>query len=206
MPRDLFPDLTINRIAPGEYCSMRQGGIISTLLGSCVAACLYDSVNGIAGMNHFMLTSRRYSKKLPFFEAESGRYGNYAMELLINDMLKAGASRGQLRAKVFGGAAILRKSEVMDNFACVGSVNCRFIEEFLTAERIPLVTSDLGGEQGRIIYFDTRDYSVYVRKIKRTHSVKVAERDHSVWQREIRKHEHRHVPDVTTAENVELWI
>ncbi len=213
MIRNPFPGLKTNRIAPGEYCSMHQGGIIATLLGSCVAACLYDPTSGIAGMNHFMLSNKRYAKNMPFVETESGRYGVNAMELLINDMLKAGAHRHQLRAKVFGGAVIMEKRQVKgnffcvnDNFFCVGSVNCRFIQEFLVTERIPLLTADLGGDHGRMIYFDTRDYSVYVRKIQKTHSIKLAKRDHSVWQREITEHEYRPVPDATADQNVELWI
>ena len=212
MIRDPFPGLKKKRIAPAEYCFMRQGGIISTLLGSCVAACLYDPTAGIAGMNHFMLSNKRYAKDMSYVETESGRYGVNAMELLINDMLKA-ARRDKLRAKVFGGAVIMEKRQVKgnfvcvtDNFFCVGSVNCRFIQEFLATERIPLITADLGGEHGRMIYFDTRDYSVYVRKIQKTQSLQLAKRDHVVWQREVREHEHHPVPDATVEQNVELWV
>jgi len=205
MPREQFKDLPTERIAPGEYCTMPQGGVIATLLGSCVAACLFDPIAGVAGMNHFLLSNRRYARDLPFPETEAGRYGIQAMELLINDMLQAGARRSRLRAKVFGGASIINASQVGDNFACVGAVNSRFIQEFLATERIPLLTADLGGEHGRVIYFDTRDYAVYVRKIKKTQSMKLAERDHRVWQRELGEHEQPASPGGLAAANIELW-
>lgn len=206
MLKDPFPDIDTLRISPGEYCSVPSGGIISTLLGSCVAACIYDPIAELAGMNHFLLSNRRYARDLSYIETEAGRYGVHAMELLINKIIRAGARRERLQAKAFGGAAILSNSQSGDNFHCVGFVNCRFIKEFLATERIPLMSADLGGEHGRVIYFDTRDFSVYVRKIRKTQSIKLAQRDHTIWQREIREHELAIRPDVTTETNVDLWL
>src|SRR5665647_2303892 len=75
-------------LEPGELFASREPVTISTLLGSCVAACLYDPVNNVVGMNHFLLSSRRYSRDLPNFISEAGRYGIHAMELLINEMMR----------------------------------------------------------------------------------------------------------------------
>jgi chemotaxis protein CheD len=205
MPREPFNNLETVRIAPGHFCTMGHDGVISTLLGSCVAACLYDPIAGLAGMNHFLLSNHRYARNLPFPETEAGRYGIHAMELLINELLQSGAKKHQLRAKVFGGASIIKGGEEQDNFSCVGAVNSRFILEFMETERIPLLASDLGGDHGRVIFFDTRDYAVYVRKIKKSQSVKLVERDRHVWQRELREHERVTKAGDLTAVNVELW-
>lgn len=112
------PHVTIH---PGEFYVTRKHLIISTLLGSCVAACLYDPVNKVAGMNHFMLSNKRYSRDMPTCITEAGRYGVNAMELLINKMLNTGAEKKHLRAKAFGGGSLLPlKSQPKSNFLCAG--------------------------------------------------------------------------------------
>jgi chemotaxis protein CheD len=169
-------------IEPGEYYSCADATVISTLLGSCVAACLYDPVRKIIGMNHFLLSSRRYSRELPNYISEAGRYGIHAMELLINDMMHKGADRRSLRAKVFGGAGIFKNSKQAGNFMCVGEVNCHFIREFLVNEDIPLDAEDLGGELGRVIHFSNGDFTVYQRKIGHNRSRQLAVRDRHCWQ------------------------
>lgn len=184
-------------ISPGEFHVTNRSVVIRTLLGSCVAACLYDPGAGVVGMNHFLLSNHRYARDLPSCVTEAGRYGIHAMELVINGMLKLGARRHGLKAKAFGGGSILPHS-VADNFFCVGDVNVKFIREFLAAEKIPLVASDLGGVEGRVIYFSTVDHSVHVRKIRRDRSVRVAERDRAFWQQRVATQE-------TAAPAPELW-
>lgn len=103
-------------IEPGEYYSTGNMGVISTLLGSCIAACLYDPRNRLIGMNHFMLSHSRYSRSLPIHVSEAGRYGIHAMDLLINDMMTKGTSRRFLRAKIFGGATIMQRQVESSNF------------------------------------------------------------------------------------------
>lgn len=177
-------------IKPGEYHVTGRQMIISTLLGSCVAACLYDPTARIAGMNHFLLSNKRYAKHMPSCITEAGRYGIHAMELLINSMLKMGARRENILAKAFGGGSVLQATGGNDNFFCVGDVNARFIREFLENENIPLVTADLGGDSGRVIYFVSDDnYSVYVRKIRKTTSVKIAREERQYWQKNIETQE-----------------
>ncbi|MBI4847417.1 MAG: chemotaxis protein CheD [Nitrospirae bacterium] len=186
------------RIKPGEYHASEQRVIISTLLGSCVSACLYDPVQKIVGMNHFLLSSRRYARNMPYYVTEAGRYGIHAMEILINEMLKLGARRENLHAKAFGGASLFQPSGGAGNFFCVGEVNIMFIKEFLETEGIPLVTSDLGGDRGRVIHFHYDDFSVYVRKIQKTVNNKLGLKEKLFWQRSIEIQEQKAVdPDIS---------
>jgi chemotaxis protein CheD len=159
---------------------------------------LYDPVHRIMGMNHFLLSNRRYRKEGPLVTSEAGRYGIHAMELVINGMIKLGATRKYLKAKAFGGGNVLSNGDCTNNFFCVGEVNSRFIIEFLDNEKIPLVNSDLGGNNGRVIRFFGSDYSVYVRKIQKTESRTIVERDKRYWDKKVKEEE------VTTTD-IELW-
>lgn len=176
-------------LSPAEYFASGESVTISTLLGSCVAACLFDPVRQIVGMNHFLLGNRRYAREMAVSATEAGRYGVHAMELLINEMMRLGAGRRNLRAKVFGGATLMTGSPDAGNFFCVGEVNSRFIREFLANEGIPLLAEDLGGEKGRVIHFSNGDYAVFVRKIEQTRSERLARRDRAVWRRAIERQE-----------------
>ncbi len=121
----------------------REDVVLSTLLGSCVAACLWDEAAQVGGMNHFLLPHARTADER---EANVG-WGAHAMELLINDLLKAGASRFGLRAKLFGGARI--RAGLTD----VGEQNAAFAERFLADEGIPVESSSLRGDRGRRLQF-----------------------------------------------------
>jgi chemotaxis protein CheD len=178
-----LPHLLGRRVVlkPGEYFVSKQQVVISTLLGSCVAACLWDEPNKVIGMNHFLLANRRYARNQPLYGTEAGRYGVQAMELLINGMMKLGARRENLRAKVFGGASMMKTSGG-DNFSCVGEVNTRFIVEFLVTDGIPLVSADLGGNVGRVIYFSSEDFSVHMRKMGRTKQKRIAQKEKGFWE------------------------
>ena len=185
-------------IDPGEYYSTGNAGVISTLLGSCIAACLYDRRNNLIGMNHFMLSNTRYSKDMPIHVSEAGRYGIHAMELLINDMMSKGTNRHLLRAKIFGGATIMYRETAASNFLCVGQVNCKFIREYLESENIPIDAEDLGGEFGRVIHFSNGDFSVHRRKIGTSRSKQLAQRDRDCWQASIEKQQ-------TTPSLIDIW-
>ncbi|OQA63496.1 MAG: chemotaxis protein CheD [Treponema sp.] len=171
-------------VHPGEQAVTAEPSLITTLLGSCIAVCLYDPVNKVAGMNHFLLANRRYAKDIPMPISEAGRYGINAMELLINALLKKGAERKYFKAKVFGGAAVIQL-DVQDNFMCVGDVNARFIKEFLNTEKIATESMDIGGTQGRVIKFRTDTYAVYRRFIKNTAEVALEKNEHSFWQNKL---------------------
>lgn len=182
-------------IRPGEHFVTKDKLVISTLLGSCVAACLFDPTTGIAGMNHFLLANTRYTKSMPINNSDAGRYGIHAMELLINDMMKLGAQRNTLKAKVFGGGAVLDALEG-DNFFCVGEVNTRFVHEFLETEHIEIVSQDLGGKLGRVIRFHTDTYAVYRRFIAKSVAHDLGQREHSFWKAEVEKQQKDQRPPI----------
>lgn len=114
--------------------------VLHTILGSCVATCLYDPLAGIGGMNHFLVPGGSA-------DSRSLSHGAYSMELLINSLLKRGAQRDRLQAKLFGGAA------VMTGLSNIGAQNAAFAEEFLATEGIPCVGKCLGGDSARRLKF-----------------------------------------------------
>lgn len=132
---------TVN-VVQGEYkYSSDPNTVLTTVLGSCVACCLYDDVAQIGGMNHFLLASGGEN------DTSQLKYGLNAMEVLINQILKGGGQRKDLKAKLFGGAAIT------DAFAKIGKSNGAFALEFLENEKIPCVSHSLGGSSARRIRF-----------------------------------------------------
>jgi chemotaxis protein CheD len=137
-------DVTI--LHPGEYLATGEDIIISTVLGSCIAVALHDASTGLGGLNHFMLPGELHSRQ--FYAEESGRYGMYAMELLINEMLKLGARREKLTAKVFGGGHVLSGGA-----GNIPDSNITLAMEFLETERIPVISSDVGGTDARKVLF-----------------------------------------------------
>jgi chemotaxis protein CheD len=172
-------------IQTGEFHVSRERVIISTLLGSCISACLYDPVKNVVGMNHFLLSNNKYSQNMPVCTTEAGRYGIHAMELVINGMFKLGAEHSNLKAKVFGGSSFFSTPDEADNFFCIGEVNCRFIRDFLKDRGIPLIANDLGGDRGRIVHFSSVDFSVMVRKIPKTRSPKILDMEKRFWRQSI---------------------
>lgn len=176
-------------IDPGEYYVSRKQEVISTLLGSCVAACLYDPVNKVFGMNHFLLAYRHYAQNVPIIQSEEGRYGIYAMELLINALMKQGANKLNLKAKCFGGGNVLKLREDKENQKTVGDVNVEFIKEFLKNEKIPIVSSSLGGNHGRNVHFVGTDYSVFIKQIADTQERLVENEERRYWKKNIDEHE-----------------
>jgi chemotaxis protein CheD len=162
-------DCDAAKILPGEYYYTNQNMLIVTVLGSCVAACIRDRVTGLGGMNHFMLPDGGDSGPV----SASMRYGAYAMEVLINDLLKAGARRESLEAKVFGGGAVLRGFTAMN----VGQRNADFVTQFLKTEKIPLVAEDLNDIYPRKVYFFPHNGKVLVKKLMQTHNDTLARRE-----------------------------
>jgi chemotaxis protein CheD len=118
------------KVLPGEYYVDTEDILVMTTLGSCIAACLWDRQAKVGGMNHFML---------PDGAGDSGRYGTFAMELLINEMMKRGASRLTMEAKIFGGGAVISGMNTIN----VGERNTKFVTDFLSTERIPIVSKDV---------------------------------------------------------------
>lgn len=151
------------KLLPADYHASADPIALVTLLGSCVAACLFDPMAGIGGMNHFMLPDGKPGDV-------SARYGAHAMELLINDLLKLGARRARLQAKVFGGGNVLR------GFADpIGTRNAEFILDYLTSERIPLLAQDLGDIHPRKVCFFVQTGRTLVRRLPATREREVAD-------------------------------
>ncbi len=160
------------KILPGQYHAGRGPGSISTVLGSCVSTCLWDPVERIGGMNHFMLPGQPGAAPSPW--EVSGRLGVYAMEVLINEMVHVGADRRRLVAKVFGGARVLQGFETLD----VGALNSKFVLEFLREENIRVLAQDLLGVAPRKIHFFPDTGKVQMRKLH-LHSGDALQREES---------------------------
>lgn len=164
-------DCDAAKILPGEYYFTPKDMLIVTVLGSCVAACIRDRVTGIGGMNHFMLPDGGSDPDSPV--SVSMRYGTYAMEVLINDLLKAGAKRENLEAKVFGGGNVLRGFTAIN----VGARNAQFVIEFLRVEGIRVVAEDLNDIHPRKVYFFPRNGKVLVKKLKQLNNNTLVNRE-----------------------------
>lgn len=145
-------------VIQGEFrVSNRPEDVITTILGSCVAACVFDPVSRFGGMNHFLLpgTDPRDQQNI--------KYGAYAMEKLINALLRKGAKRGSLEAKLFGGASVVR------SLSDIGHNNGEFAKAFLKDEGIRLVGGSLGGKQGRRVRFWPHTGRAQVMMMQATH-------------------------------------
>lgn len=160
------------KISPGEYYYTDQDMLIVTVLGSCVSACIRDKKLGIGGMNHFMLPdSAKSDKDNPV--SESMRYGTYAMEVLINELLRNGARRENLEAKIFGGGNVLR-SFTTNN---VGDRNAAFVKQFLKDENISVVSEDLLDIYPRKVYYFPKTGKVLVKKLKQLNNYTLVKRE-----------------------------
>ncbi len=163
------------KILPGEYYVTGRDMLLVTVLGSCVSACIRDPKAGIGGMNHFMLPEGDPHNPL----SESARYGGYAMEVLLNQLIKMGASRTRLEAKVFGGGAVMR-GFTMHN---VGERNSDFVLEYLDAERIRVVAQDLRDIYPRKVYYFPSSGRVLVKKLKQVHNNTIVQREEEYGSR-----------------------
>ena len=155
-------DIDAVKILPGEYYVTNGDLLLSTTLGSCIAACIRDKVSGIGGINHFMLPDMGTDNAVP--ASVSARYGSYAMELLINELLKLGARRVNLEAKVFGGGNVLANMTVTR----VGSRNTAFALDYLATEGIRIVGKDVLDAFPRKVYFFPKTGRALVKKLRVT--------------------------------------
>jgi chemotaxis protein CheD len=158
------------KILPGEYFVDNEDLLVMTTLGSCIAACLWDRQARVGGMNHFML---------PEGSGDSGRYGSYAMELLINEMMKRGASRLTMEAKVFGGGAVISGMNSIN----VGERNTKFVTEFLSTERIPIVSKDVMDIYPRKVCFLPFSGKAMVKRLAPTNAEALVAQDRAAAQK-----------------------
>ena len=162
------------KILPGEFFVTTRDMLLVTVLGSCVAACIRDPERGIGGMNHFMLPDGGAGAM-----SKSARYGGYAMELLVNELIKSGARRGALEAKVFGGGRVMASL----SSANVGERNSEFVLDYLRQEGIPVLAQDLQDKHARKIYFFPRVGRVLVKKLECVNNDTLARREREYQER-----------------------
>ncbi len=153
-------DRTRVLLHPGEFYVTNNDMILETVLGSCIAICLKDVKNGVAGMNHFLLPKKPHDNDYQL--SQSGRYGINATELLINRMMHYGASRTHLQAKIFGGSVVLAGAKEEGS---IGQANVRFARWYLKNEGIPIVAENVGGLVGRKIHYVTSEWTVWVHRL-----------------------------------------
>lgn len=146
------------KVLPGEYFVSNEDLVIMTVLGSCIAACIWDGKVRAGGMNHFMLPDGDGSDG-------AGRYGSYAMELLINEMLKKGARRESMQAKIFGGAQVMAGFTTLN----VGERNTKFVLDYLATERIPVVSQDVLDIHPRKVCFFPLTGKALVKRLAHSH-------------------------------------
>lgn len=166
-------DVEAIKLLPGEFEGVDDGTMLVTILGSCVAACLFDPQAEVGGMNHFMLPCDDGAS------SGSGRYGVHAMELLINRLVGLGAARTRLQAKLFGGAAVVRSMTQSD----VGASNIEFVERYLKTEGIPLLASDLGGPWPRRVHFLGATGRVFVKRLPVVEVTRIIKDENQHFQR-----------------------
>lgn len=152
------------KLLPNEYYVTGEDVVLTTVLGSCVAACIRDEKAGVGGMNHFMLPEGGSADT-------SGRYGSYAMELLINEMMKLGARRETLQAKIFGGGQVMHNFTTMN----VGERNTRFVQGYLATERIPVVSEDVLDIYPRKVVFFPATGKAMVKRLAHAHPESLAQ-------------------------------
>lgn len=159
------------KLLPGEYYVTSKDMVLTTVLGSCVSACVRDKTAGIGGMNHFMLpedadpTSRDTTAAM--------RYGAYAMEMLLNELFRGGARRERLEAKVFGGGAVLANMTLLN----VGERNADFVLRYLEMEQVRVAAQDLRGSLPRRINYFPETGRVTVRKLKQQDDALLVQHD-----------------------------
>ena len=162
------------KILPGEYYVTRSDEAISTVLGSCISACIRDPVVRIGGMNHFMLPEDNSSGKSAWMDGPGGlatRYGSYAMESLINELMKLGARRERFEVKLFGGGKIL--SSMTD----IGEKNIEFAREFLTLEGFKVAAEDVGDVYPRRVLYIPATGVVMLKRLRALDVVDIARRE-----------------------------
>lgn len=159
---DKYQSCYAAKILPGEYYVTRHNECVTTVLGSCVSACIRDVRTGVGGMNHFMLPMNHAEDQSLISDA--ARYGNYAMEHLINDILRNGGQRKSLEIKLFGGGRVMNM--MMD----VGKKNIDFVLDYVKTEGFSVASQDLGDRYPRKIIYFPKTGKVKMKKLQTMHN------------------------------------
>ncbi len=165
--------VTFAKVQPGQFYVCSNGTEITTVLGSCIAACIFDLKAGVGGLNHFMLPqdlNADYHKDSETVQPSS-RFGENAMENMLKQLMLAGAQRKNLQAKVFGGA------KVLDISSNIGQLNIAFADSYFKRENIRVVASDVGGNLPRKLIFEPRTGKVHVNRLRNAYFEHVANKE-----------------------------
>ncbi len=168
---DPYQKVWATKIMPGEFHVSAGDELIVTTLGSCISACIRDIKIGIGGMNHFMLPTSNKGEWAG--KNASTRFGNFAMEYLINEILKNGGLKENMQASILGGG-IMFKTESVN---AVGKKNIDFAKEYLATEKIPIIYEDVGGEVSRKVYFTPKNGKIIVKKLTTLHNDTIIKRE-----------------------------
>lgn len=183
-------ELPVAKILPGEYYVSCHNEMITTVLGSCVSACIRDPAFGIGGMNHFMLPSDKAGHWTGTNLSEATRYGNYAMEHLINEILKQGGRREHLEIKVFGGGRVL------GTMTDVGRRNIEFVKDYLRTEGFAVAAADVGDIHPRKVNYFPATGRAQMKKLRTLHNDTIAKRERDYMQQ---------LETTPVAGEVDLW-
>lgn len=175
------------KVLPGEFFVHDEDMLIMTTLGSCIAACLWDRQQRIGGMNHFMLPDGGNGS------SEGGRYGDYAMELLIGELIKRGATRSTMEAKVFGGGAVISGMNSIN----VGERNTKFVLDYLATERITVVSKDVMDVYPRKVCFLPQSGKAMVKRLAATNTDTLLAQERAAAQKV--------VPAVASGGSIDLF-
>ena len=156
------------KLISGDCYVSEKGEILDTILGSCISACIRDPILRVGGMNHFLLPG---SETMVTKLSDAARYGVFAMEQLINGLLKIGARKERLEVKVFGGG------NVINNSARIGSKNAEFVRHFLEDEGLKIISEDLEGDVPRRVHYYTDTGKVLLKKLSRKEDMGVLEEE-----------------------------
>jgi chemotaxis protein CheD len=178
----------IASILPGEFFVSPEPMIVYTVLGSCISACIRDPIAGVGGMNHFMLPKPEHASHDSW--GVSTRYGSYAMESLINEIIKRGGLKSRLEIKLFGAGRIYEGN--ID----VGSYNAKWVVGYLKSEGLATVKTDLGDVFPRKVYYFTDSGRVLMKKIEHVKNQTIFERENE-YAEKIKQREQQPVEDVT---------
>ncbi|MBS0290209.1 MAG: chemoreceptor glutamine deamidase CheD [Proteobacteria bacterium] len=169
---DYSKNMPVVKLQPGEFYVTTNEEAIITILGSCVCACVRDVDLGVGGMNHFMLPSKGSLHQKLIVNSDDARYGNWAMEFLINQILNAGGRRRLLEVKIFGGANVFQSLS-----SNIGDRNIQFIEEYLENERLAIKAKDLGGFAARIIVYFPKTGKVQLKYLDEPKKYEIVEKE-----------------------------
>ena len=178
----------IASILPGEFFVSREPMVVYTVLGSCISACIRDPIVGVGGMNHFMLPEPKETAHDSW--GESTRYGSYAMESLINEILKRGGLKRRLEIKLFGAG------KIYEGNIDVGANNAKWVIGYLKSEGLAAIKTDLGDVFPRKVYYFTDSGRVLMKRIERVKNQTIFERENEYAAR-IKQREQQSVDDVT---------